>query len=157
MASSKPRRVASSARTAEPRAPAKKAATPAARSLPPDALQALMAWRSRDTQSEIARRLGISDGTVSNALQGRYIGNVDRLAERIRGEVLNQQVACPILGPISSRICQDERARPFSARTNFMGVRLWHACKTCPHNPKAPINTNPATPAIPNPTTGEPA
>lgn len=114
---------------------AKKALTPPARALPADALQALVALRAKLTQADIARLLKVSDATISSALSGKYIGNVDKLAERIRGELLNVTVQCPILGSISTRICQDERAKPFSAATNPMRVSLWRACKACPHNP----------------------
>ena len=76
----------------------KKGVTPAAKALPADAMAALAKLKGIYTQADIARRLGVSDGTISNALKGAYIGNVDRLAERIRGELLNQTVACPILG-----------------------------------------------------------
>ncbi|MBX3588768.1 MAG: hypothetical protein KF796_19220 [Ramlibacter sp.] len=110
---------------------------PAAKPLPDDALQALRAACAGTQQAEVARRLKVSDGTISNALRGRYIGNVERLAERIRGELLNTTVTCPILGAINARVCQDEREKPFSAATNGQRVRLFKACRRCPNNPKA--------------------
>ena len=117
--------------------PATKSATPPARPLPADALQALHNALKSQSQAQIARRLGVVDGTVSNALKGRYIGNVEKFAERIRGELLKATVACPVLGEISTRICQDERAKPFSAATNPQRVQLWRQCRSCPHNPAA--------------------
>lgn len=111
-------------------------ATPAARPLPADALQALHDLCGKTTQAQVARRLGVSDAAVSGALKGRYIGNVERLAERIRGELLNETVACPVLGEITTRICQDEREKPFHS-ANPVRVRLWRECQRCPHNPKA--------------------
>ena len=113
-----------------------KTGTPPAKALPADALAALKSLKTRFTQAEISRRLGVSDATVSSALSGKYIGNVDKLAERIRGELLNVTVACPILGQISTRICQDERAKPFSS-TSPRAVQMWRACKTCVHNPQS--------------------
>jgi len=113
----------------------KKAHVPPAKPLPPDALAALIKLRETTTQADIARRLGVSDATVSAALKGKYIGNVDKLAERIRGELLSVTVACPILGEISTRICQQERSKPFAA-TSGQRVQLWRTCKTCTHNPK---------------------
>jgi hypothetical protein len=110
------------------------AKTPAPKLLPKDAMDALLALKQQHSQADIARRIGASEGTISNALAGRYIGNVDALAERIRGELLNQTVACPILGVITTRICQDERKKPFHT-ANPMRVQLWRACKSCPHNP----------------------
>lgn len=108
--------------------------TPVAKPLPADALAALIELKVHHKQSDIARRIGVSEGTISNALKGRYIGNVEALAERIRGELLNQTVDCPILGQITTRICQDERKKPFHT-ANPMRVQLWRACKACPHNP----------------------
>lgn len=109
--------------------------TPPATPLPADAMSALVKLKGRHSQADIARRIGVSEGTISNALKGRYIGNVEMLAERIRGELLSQTVACPILGQITSRICQDERKKPFHS-ANPVRLQLWRACKTCPHNPK---------------------
>ena len=111
------------------------AKTPPAKPLPADALQALNALCRTMPQSEVARRLGVSDGTVSNALKQRYIGNVERLAERIRGELLDATVQCPVLGAITTRICQDEREKPFHT-ANPLRVQLWRACQNCPNNPK---------------------
>jgi hypothetical protein len=110
--------------------------TPVAKALPDDAMQALLQLKEHLKQSEIAARIGVSEGTISNALKGRYIGNVEALAERIRGELLNQTVKCPILGEITSRICQDERKKPFHT-ANPMRVQLWRACKACPNNPQS--------------------
>lgn len=112
----------------------KKMITPPAKALPTDALAALKSLKTQMSQAAIAKRLNVSDATISNALAGNYIGNVDKLAERIRGELLNVTVACPILGTISTRICQDERSKPFAA-TSPLRVQLWRACKTCQHNP----------------------
>lgn len=108
--------------------------TPPAKPLPQDAMDALLELKKHLTQAAIAKRLGVSDAAVSAALKGRYIGNVEALAERIRGELLNQTVRCPILGEITSRICQDERKKPLHT-ANPVRVQLWRACKVCPHNP----------------------
>lgn len=108
--------------------------TPPAKPLPQDALDALLELKKHLTQAAIAKRLGVSDAAVSAALKGRYIGNVEALAERIRGELLNQTVSCPILGDITTRICQDERKKPLHT-ANPVRVQLWRACKVCPHNP----------------------
>lgn len=109
--------------------------TPLAKALPADAMTALLSLKEKHSQAAIARRIGVSEGTISNALKGRYIGNVDALAERIRGELLNQTVVCPVLGQISTRICQDERNKPFHS-ANPVRVQLARACRTCVNNPK---------------------
>lgn len=111
------------------------AKTPPAKPLPIDALDALRTLCGTTSQAVVAKRLGVSDAAVSGALKGRYIGNVERLAERIRGELLNAKVTCPELGAITTRICQDEREKPFHT-ANPLRVRIWRACQTCPNNPK---------------------
>lgn len=108
---------------------------PDARPLPPDALEALRKLCEETSQAAAAKHLKVSEGTISNALHGRYIGNVERLAERIRGELLNATVVCPVLGEITSRICQDQREAPFNS-ANPVRVQLWKACRKCPCNPK---------------------
>lgn len=108
--------------------------TPQAKPLPADALAALVAAKRHYSQADIARQLKVNEGTISSALRGRYIGNAEKLAERIRGQLLNKTVACPILGQISTRICQDERAKPFHT-ANPMRVQLWRACRQCANNP----------------------
>jgi hypothetical protein len=113
----------------------RKSKTPPAKALPLDALDALRALCRTKKQVEVARRLGVSDASISGALKGRYIGNVERLAERIRGELLRATVACPVLGEVTTRICQDEREKPFHS-ANPTRVQLWRMCKTCPNNPK---------------------
>lgn len=113
----------------------KPAKTPPAKPLPDDALSALRTLCSTTSQAAVARKLGVSDAAISGALKGRYIGNVERLAERVRGELLNATVRCPVLGDITTRICQDEREKPFHS-ANPTRVQLWRACKTCPNNPK---------------------
>lgn len=107
--------------------------TPPAKALPDDALQALQRLCASTTQTAVARRLGVSDGTISNALNGRYIGNVERLAERIRGELLDGTVQCPVLGPVSLRICQDERGKGLYA--NPLRIQMYRACMACDKNP----------------------
>lgn len=109
---------------------------PVAVPLPADALQALKSACEATSQAAVARKLKLSDATISSALKGRYIGNVERIAERIRGELLKATVPCPVLGEITSRICQDEREKPFQA-VNPQRVRLYRACQSCPNNPKA--------------------
>lgn len=117
--------------------PSESTKRPPAVPLPADAMLALQnACKPPSNQAAVARKLGVSGTTISTALKGRYIGNVERLAERIRGELLNYSVACPILGEITARICQDEREKPFSSASS-QRVRLYRACQQCPNNPKA--------------------
>lgn len=113
------------------------ASTTDARTLPPDELDALRAAVARlGTQAAVAKALGVSAGTVSNALNGRYIGDVDALAQRVRGALMNELVSCPVMGELSVKHCLDYQTRPL-VFTNPTRVRLHRACKTCPHRKAA--------------------
>jgi hypothetical protein len=111
------------------------AAKPEAKALPKPALEALQKLCKTKTQAHVAQRLGVSPAAVNQALQGKYIGNVERMAERIRGELLAETVGCPTLGQVTLRICQDTREQPFLA-SNPLRVAQFKACRACPHNPK---------------------
>ena len=66
-----------------------------ARTLPADELDALTQAVARlGTQAAVARALGVSSSTVSQALKGYYVGDVDALAQRIRGALMNELVRC---------------------------------------------------------------
>ena len=86
------------------------------------------------SQSAVSKRLGISNSMISTALQNAYPGRMDKLEQRVRGEYMNQRVACPVLGDITSRKCLDSQAWVKNyAPTNGMRVELRRACVTCPN------------------------
>lgn len=100
---------------------------------PPEWILALAEECDRSSQGKTAARLGIkSPAIVNQALQNKYTGRMDRLEERVRGELMNKVLACPVLGEISSRRCLDEQARPFVS-SNALRLRLLRACAVCPN------------------------
>lgn len=107
------------------------------RTLPPDVLDVLRdAVQRAGSQNAAARALGINTSTVSLALRGRYIGDVDAIAARIRGVYMNETVRCPVMGDITTKHCLDYQNKPL-AFTNPTRVRLYRACKCCPHRKAA--------------------
>lgn len=99
----------------------------------PEWVLQLAAECDRTSQKRTADRLGVSPAMVNQALRNAYKGDVDRLAERVRGELLAASVICPVLGEITSRRCLDEQARP-RATTNHLRVAVYNACRSgCPH------------------------
>lgn len=109
------------------------ASTPDVRTLPADVLEKLrQAIAAKGSQAAVAKALGVSAGTVSNALNGRYIGDVDALASRIRGALMGVTVSCPVMGQLDLKHCLDYQRRPL-VFTNPLRVRLHRACKTCPN------------------------
>lgn len=105
--------------------------------LPPDVKQALEAATARlGSQVKVAADLGISAATVNNLLRDRYPGDVDGMANRIRGQYMAETVNCPIQGVLSRRHCLDNQARPV-AFTNPVRAALQSACRTCPNRKEA--------------------
>lgn len=90
--------------------------------------------RPGQSQNRVARRLGVSPAMVNQILSGKYRGNYDTLANRVRGELMGHSVECPVLGPISRRVCQDWQEKPLET-TNQLRVMVYRACRAgCPHS-----------------------
>lgn len=100
----------------------------------PDWIAALREEQKRTSQRLVSARLGISQTTVHQVLKGNYKGNLHRIEQRVRGELMHKVVECPVLGEISARKCLDWQARPFAA-TNPTRVAVWKACRAgCKHS-----------------------
>ena len=98
-----------------------------------DWMQVLAQQCDRTSQGRVAQQLGMSAAVVNQVLRGRYKGRLDRVEARVRGEFMREVCACPVLGEISTRQCQDEQRRPFST-ANQLRVAVYRACRDgCPH------------------------
>lgn len=86
----------------------------------------------RSTQAAIARRLGYSGPVVNQALRNTYAGRLDRLEQKVRGELMRETYTCPVLGEISRKKCVDTQGRAYAA-TNALRVELRRACPRCPN------------------------
>lgn len=92
----------------------------------------------RTSQSRVGSKCGISTTYVNWLLKGTYEtngGNIENVAEKISGALLEQSVNCPVLDVITTDICAQHRNSAFSPH-NPMRVRLYRACQNCPNNPK---------------------
>ena len=103
---------------------------------PPDWIDALARACDGASQGAVGKRLGISSAVVNQVLGKRYAGRMDRVEQRVRGELMSATVTCPVLGEISARDCLDHQRRKFSA-TNPVRVRLFTACKACANRTEA--------------------
>lgn len=91
--------------------------------------------------NELGRRVvesdtGMSKTTLSQVLNKKYAGNMQNIEATVLAAYSNIKVACPVLGKIPTKRCKDERKKPFNS-LNPIRVRLFKACKTCPHNKSA--------------------
>ncbi|MBI2770017.1 MAG: XRE family transcriptional regulator [Burkholderiales bacterium] len=108
-----------------------------ARALPADVKAALAdAVKKLKSQSKAAAALQVSGSVVSQLLNGVYPGDVDTMADRIRGKFMAQTVKCPVMGDLARNECLNNQARAFAA-TNPLRTALHKACKTCPNRKEA--------------------
>ena len=81
----------------------------------------------------VADQLGRSKSCISSVLGGNCPASTKVIEQRVRGELMNKRIECPVLGEISPAQCQDEQVKPFAA-TNPTRVQLWKACHGgCPN------------------------
>lgn len=108
-------------------------AVKACAALPADVKAALQAAVLRfGSQTKVGEELSVSGAAVSLLLADKYSGNVDVMANRIRGQFMAETVRCPVMGDLSKRSCLDNQALP-QAFTNPMRAALGRACKNCPN------------------------
>lgn len=88
--------------------------------------------------SQLGRRkveadTGMSKTTLSQVLNKKYAGSMVNIQAQVEAAYTSISVECPILGDIPVKRCNVERKKQFSA-ANPTRVKLYQACKTCPHN-----------------------
>jgi len=126
-------------------------------------LAALRDEAQRTTQAQVARRIGLGESTVSQVLSGTYKAATVRIERRVRGVLMGATCACPVMGDVSTRVCQDVQERqPGKGGTgigNPQHAQAWHACRgsgrfikagACPHfntgGPRRPSTAPETTP-----------
>ena len=88
-----------------------------------------------DAQSlrKVADRLGYSASVLSRVLNGKYDGDLERVADKVRGALMGEKVMCPVVDEIARDQCLDHQRHgpPF---TSSMRAKLYRACRNgCPH------------------------
>lgn len=100
--------------------------------LPPvDEADWITAWRieaKRTSQAQAADLVGVSEATVSQVFNGAYKAATTRIERRVRGELMGFTCECPVMGDVSTRVCQDvqERQLPIA---NPQHRECFHACR----------------------------
>ena len=115
-----------------------------------DQLSDLPAWQralrtevNRTSQKQVAERLGISEATVSQVLSGKYKAQTLRIERRVRGELLAETCACPVMFDPNLRQCQEVQDAPNVDKFGSpIRMQAWFACRgmgrfagkgPCPH------------------------
>jgi len=112
-------------------------ATAAWHSSPPDWIVVAALECDRTSQSAVAKRLGVSPALLNQCLANTWEsrgGRMDKIEQRVRGELMKETVRCPVLGEISRRECLDAQSRALRGlRTNAVRRELVRACPGCRH------------------------
>ena len=99
----------------------------------PKWLSVLIEQTTQHGQLSVAKELGVSKTAISQLVNGKYPGAMDRMQKLVEGAYMNQVVTCPIMGEISLHEC-DKHQRNTST-SNPQKLRLYKACRSgCPNS-----------------------
>jgi hypothetical protein len=100
----------------------------------PDWVIALAELADRKRLKGAGDAIGYSGSLVSTVLSNTYQGDVDKVRQKVMGELLGETVQCPGLGrPMSRKTCLDWQDKP-NAPTSSLRARMYRACRAgCPN------------------------
>lgn len=75
-------------------------------------LAVLRAEVERTSQVRAAQLIGVSPATVSQVLSGTYAADTTRIARRVRGGILREEVECPSAMQMPLHVCQMIQDKP---------------------------------------------
>lgn len=85
------------------------------------------------SQAAAARKISRSASLVNQVLKNRYTGSLDDVQSRVESAFSITGTNCPVLGMIDGSVCLKHQKTEYNP-SNFMAVRLYAACRRCPHN-----------------------
>lgn len=86
------------------------------------------------SRRKVGAKIGYSTTTVSQVINNRYPGNIEKLEAKVRGALMGDCVDCPVVGPITTDRCRDYQEEPFAV-TSSLRRRMYRACRNgCPHS-----------------------
>lgn len=101
---------------------------------PADWLLTLARHCDATSQNQVAKRIGLSSGTISRLIQNRYAGDFEEMRRIVLAKLVDDMVECLAFGAdIRAAQCHDYR------RGNRIHDSAWRAlladtCPVCPHN-----------------------
>ncbi|MCT7662253.1 transcriptional regulator [Shinella kummerowiae] len=106
----------------------------------PDWIVVLAEACSKSSQSAVAKKVGYSAPTLSAVLGNAYKGNMAKVEEAVRWQLIGETVPCPQLGTMRKTECQEWQEKPYAA-TSSHRVAMFRACRDgCPYS-RITINT----------------
>lgn len=101
----------------------------------PDWLLRLAAACDDTSQRETAQKIGFSPSLVNQVLKNRYQGNLENVRARVETGLDADRRHCPVMGMIPGNVCLANQSRRYDP-SNHIAVRLYRACRGCPHSLK---------------------
>jgi predicted transcriptional regulator len=99
----------------------------------PDWIDALARAADRTNQVQVAEALGVSASAVNAVIRNRYGAHPARIEQRVRGRLMAETVACPVLGELASDLCLEwQRKAEAFHDTGQLRRRMYRACRACP-------------------------
>ena len=90
----------------------------------------------KTSQKAMASKIGKSPAVINLVLKNNYVGGrIDRVEADVKRILDARPVDCPILGLIEASECISNQKLPFNGG-NHQQVKLFVACRKCPHNSK---------------------
>lgn len=107
----------------------------------PEWVKRLATFCDEESQAAAARKIGRSASLVNQVLKNKYTGDLNAVQQRVEAALKDEGVMCPVLGNIAGDVCLKQQRQPYSS-ANHVAVRLFKACRNCPHNLKNKGATN---------------
>lgn len=94
----------------------------------PDWVLELAELADRSRLRGAATAIGYSVTAVSNVINNKYgAGDIDRIEQVTRGALMGVTVECPMLGPISRKVCLDWQVKPWAPTSSYR-MQMYRAC-----------------------------
>ncbi|WP_316171060.1 transcriptional regulator [Bradyrhizobium sp. SZCCHNRI1058] len=94
----------------------------------PDWVQVLAEEADRTNARRVATRIGYSNAVVSYVIANKYPGDVEGVAEKVRGAFLGAKVMCPVFGEMDRDYCLDQQKLGDTGASSVR-ARLYRHCR----------------------------
>lgn len=100
----------------------------------PTWVEALARACDESSQSKVARRIGYSAATLSYVLNARYSGDLGAVEQAVKGALMAETVACPLVGSLAADTCLNHQKAPWAPH-NPQRIAFYRACRDgCPNS-----------------------
>lgn len=91
-------------------------------------------------QKPVAEKLGVSNAVVSQVVNEKYPGDMNRIQALVESVYMSKKVLCPVLGEIAWHACHQHQKNEFTS--NPQKLRIYRACRSgCDHS-DLPVTQN---------------